>query len=76
MPMIWLKPGVKGKEACNSARNTELYDCPVYRTSKRAGTLSTTGHSTNYVMAIKIPTSQYPTHWIKRGVALLTQLDD
>lgn len=76
MPVIWLKPGVKAKKSAMSLNSRVLYDCPVYRTSKRAGILSTTGHSTNYVMTIKLPSKLDDTHWIKRGVALLTQLDD
>lgn len=70
-PIIWLKP-------CRVEEVKEMphYACPVYRTSARKGTLSTTGHSTNFVMTIRIPCAESPAHWIRRGVALITQLDD
>ena len=59
-----------------SIATKEVYVCPLYRTSQRAGTLSSTGHSTNFVTAVNLP-SQVPSDvWITRGVALLCQLDD
>lgn len=61
-----------------------VYRCPVYKILSRQGTLSTTGHSTNFVMWIEIPSNQ-PTIknnlgladqdvWIKAGVAAFCSL--
>ncbi|ELU16870.1 hypothetical protein CAPTEDRAFT_116653 [Capitella teleta] len=54
----------------------ENYECPLYRTSARAGTLSSTGHSTNFISKIKLPSDHNTQFWVMRGVALLCQLDD
>src|SRR4051812_17139718 len=49
-PVVWLKP-----EEDRKSNETNTYRCPVYKTLTRRGTLSTTGHSTNFVINIDIP---------------------
>uniref|UniRef100_A0A3Q2QRM0 Dynein axonemal heavy chain 7 n=1 Tax=Fundulus heteroclitus TaxID=8078 RepID=A0A3Q2QRM0_FUNHE len=69
LPIIKLRPGEMDKFL-----HENIYVCPVYKTSARRGTLSTTGHSTNYVLSIELPSDKPQKHWINRGVACLCQL--
>ncbi|CAB1335557.1 unnamed protein product [Coregonus sp. 'balchen'] len=40
-----------------SPGDLQFYDCPLYRTFKRAGFLSSSGISTNFITAVSLPTS-------------------
>lgn len=71
MPVIWMRP-----LDVSALSSFPHYVCPMYKTSERRGILSTTGHSTNYVIDIRIPSAHPPSHWTLRGVALLTSLND
>ncbi|KAG3118423.1 Dynein heavy chain 6, axonemal [Phytophthora idaei] len=53
-----------------------MYPCPVYKTSVRQGTLSTTGISTNYVIAVQLPSDKLPNYWVMMGAAFLLNLDN
>lgn len=70
-PMIWFRP-CKPEDFLKG----EFYDCPIYKTSIRKGVLMTTGHSTNFVLLMRMPVKVPAAHWIKRGVAVLLALDD
>jgi len=76
MPVIWLEP-ISLTEVRKRIKERNLYECPIYKTSERKGTLSTTGHSTNFVKYF--PLAQLledVEHWVARGVAMLCMLDD
>ncbi|CCW70441.1 unnamed protein product [Phytomonas sp. Hart1] len=54
-----------------------VYRCPCYKTTDRKGVLSTTGHSTNFILTINLPIDPIDKedHWVLRGVALFTQVE-
>ena len=70
-PCMWLRP-----KRSDAILDYPHYSCPMYRTAERKGVLATTGHSTNFVMTVKVPTDQSPKHWILRGVCMLSQLSE
>lgn len=70
-PVVWLEPvGV------DEHLDAGCYTCPLYKTSSRRGELSTTGHSTNFVLYLMIPSEVPADYWVRRGVALLSMTDD
>jgi len=81
-PMIWLHP-----KADRKVPTKGVYSCPAYKTLTRAGTLSTTGHSTNFVLMVELPSNEpcsgifsryvetFSSHWVKRAVALFCSLN-
>jgi dynein heavy chain len=77
-PVMWFRPRQTADGAAGGAAAAlqQHYSCPMYRTADRRGVLATTGHSTNFVMFVRLPSREPAEHWTMRGVALLTQLAD
>jgi len=70
LPVIHFIPEVDHKQ-----KPTD-YACPIYKTAVRKGVLSTTGMSTNFVIAVELPTLVDPDVWVLYGVAGLCLLSD
>jgi dynein heavy chain, axonemal len=68
-PLVLIVP-----HAMREKPSSGIYDCPVYRTLERIGMLSTTGHSTNFVMSMELPSDRPQDNWIRAGVALFLAL--
>jgi dynein heavy chain len=79
-PRLALRPRLLSSDgpapATAPASSTSLFVCPVYKTLDRRGTLSTTGHSTNFVVEVPLPTRVPSVVWVRRGVALILALDE
>uniref|UniRef100_A0A182JL82 AAA+ ATPase domain-containing protein n=1 Tax=Anopheles atroparvus TaxID=41427 RepID=A0A182JL82_ANOAO len=69
LPVVWLKP-------CTELEMGQRYEAPLYKTSIRAGVLSTTGQSTNFVVSVLLDSDHPPDYWILRGTALVTLITD
>ena len=74
--MATVLPAVHFLPVAHRVKDEADYECPLYKTSARAGTLSTTGASTNFVIALSLPTKAPPELWIRMGVAALCALDE
>jgi dynein heavy chain len=79
LPVLHLQP-VKDRQPPQDS----VYRCPVYKVLSRRGQLSTTGHSTNFVMWIELPSGRETIinnvglpdcgTWVKAGVAAVCAL--
>jgi len=79
LPVLHLNPLKDRKD-----REENVYRCPVYKILSRRGVLSTTGHSTNFIMWIELPSRRTDMinnmgqadqeEWIRAGVAAFSSL--
>ena len=67
--------GAAKKDGVPEVAEQRSYKCPLYKTSVRAGELTTTGHSSNYITAVELPSLQTSDYWVLKGAALLCQPD-
>lgn len=70
LPILHMEPEM------DLQQNVEAYCCPLYKTALRAGTLSTTGHSTNFIISVELPSTNMQDYWVAKGAALICQLNE
>jgi dynein heavy chain len=70
-PVVHLQP-ISNREPPTEG----VYVSPMYKTTARHGVLSTTGHSSNFITSIEIPSLLPMDHWVRRGTALVCSLPE
>ena len=73
MPIIILTPAPLREQRFEV--DSMAFQCPLYRAPDRRGTLTTTGHSTNFVCLFEMNCAgdKPAKHWLRRGAALLCE---
>ena len=71
LPIVQLIPQQSAAQQEDAARH--CYQCPLYLTAARAGALSSTGQSTNFVTHISLPIAaeMQPADFVLQGVAAI-----
>ena len=71
------EPGSATASAGRGTVDSPVYVCPLYKTLGRKGNITLTGHSTNFVLNVELPSGKMQhTHWVKRSVALFCASSD
>mmetsp|Transcript_47962 Transcript_47962/g.124530 ORF Transcript_47962/g.124530 Transcript_47962/m.124530 type:complete len:139 (-) Transcript_47962:545-961(-) len=79
VPVIHFMPSLQTLDEVKAEWEKEgkkMYSAPLYKTSVRAGVLSTTGQSTNFILCVELPSQEESDFWVLQGTALLSQLND
>ncbi|CAG9319005.1 unnamed protein product [Blepharisma stoltei] len=69
----YMLPNIYFKPEENQVQDEGIFTCPVFKTSLRAGAK---GQSANFICNIGLKTDKDPSHWVKRGVAIICECDD
>eukprot|EP00736_Rhodelphis_marinus_P008343 Rmarinus@m.28773 len=72
MPVIHLLPQ---QTQPSQGPGEKLYRCPVYKTAERQLIDRPCVGAQNFVLSIHLPASRPERHWIRRGTAMLLQVD-
>ncbi|XP_066216240.1 dynein axonemal heavy chain 14 [Saccopteryx leptura] len=76
-PEIYFMPTEISTEKPNTFNQTDsdlhTFECPLYQTTERSRTLTTTGLPSNVLTSVYLSTKKPPSHWITMQVALLCE---
>ncbi|XP_054550811.1 dynein axonemal heavy chain 14 isoform X4 [Talpa occidentalis] len=76
-PEIYFLPTKISTERPSASSHTdaELYtfECPMYQTPERSGTLTSTSLSSSFFASVYLPTRKPPSHWNTMQIALLCE---